>query len=107
MTGPNIPRVTAAANFRQRLFNSQEWRDLVTDYKAAMVERALKGSFSAAEIVEISRDLKGLEAFLLWAANDLHQARKAGYLDGRQTRTRSAGKTVAQEGGTDGSSGDG
>jgi len=97
----------ACAGWRGSLLKSQEWNALLADYRDAMVRRALgaSGRDDAAVIIEVSRDLKGLSAFLLWIENDISQARKAGPDDGGAIK---AGKPAdAGDGTGDGGAGDG
>jgi hypothetical protein len=70
----------AAQAWRERLVNSPEWKQLLADFSEAMMRLALgaSGRDDAARIIEVSRDLRGVQAFTLWIANDISQARKAG-----------------------------
>jgi hypothetical protein len=97
----------AGLSWRQWLVNSQEWKQLLADYTEAMVRRALgaSGRDDAAQIIEVSRDLRGVQAFRLWIENSISQAGKAGTDDGRPIETgrpTGAGDGTGDEGGPGG-----
>jgi len=81
--------MSARAAWRRNLVNSQEWKQLLADYSESMVRRALgaSGRDDAAQIIEVSRDLRGVQAFRLWIENSISQAGKAGTDDGRPIET--------------------